>query len=82
MYPGYRSKPGQRAAHLASSGHVCPLQSRHEPGTGLSGKTPLNYDQNLFRVISPSFQNMNNKGASTLKNNFFINKFKFNLQYG
>lgn len=51
MYPGDRSRPGQRAAHLTPSGHVCPLQGGHEPGTGLSGKTPLSYyDPNLFRM--------------------------------
>lgn len=48
MYPGDRSRPWQHVAHLTSSRHVSPLQSRHEPGTGLSGKTHLHYEENLF----------------------------------
>lgn len=38
MYSGDRSWSEQHAGHLPPSGHVCPLQSGHEPGTGLSGK--------------------------------------------
>lgn len=41
MYPGDQPRSGQCAAHLPSPRHVCPLQGRHEPGTGLSGQTLL-----------------------------------------
>lgn len=56
MYQSDRSGPGRRAAHLPPSGHVCPLQGGHEPGTGLSGKTHLSCGPTLLRMsgVSPS----------------------------
>lgn len=41
MSPGDQPGSGGCTAHLPSPRHVCPLQGRHEPGTGLPGERRL-----------------------------------------
>lgn len=53
MYPGDQSWRGQHAADLPPPGHVCPLPSRHEPGSGLSGETPVNYAHKILQSDIP-----------------------------